>query len=67
MENIWDDFEQWVKSLLQRDLSPSSLREYQRDVKQFLEWLQTQGVNYSRARNITRSSFFYNISYNFYT
>ena len=36
---ILKQFESWASSLEAKDLSPSSLREYKRDVKQFLDWL----------------------------
>lgn len=56
MEKIWTDFEDWVHSLEARDLSPATLREYKRDVRQFLDWLVKSGGGYTDAKNIGMST-----------
>ncbi|BBH54680.1 site-specific integrase [Fluviispira sanaruensis] len=52
MEKVWDDFNHWTEFLEAKDLSEASLREYKRDVRQFLEWLKGSGGGYSSAKNI---------------
>lgn len=52
MEKVWDDFNHWVQFLETKDLTKASLREYKRDVRQFLEWLKESGGGYSSAKNI---------------
>jgi hypothetical protein len=52
MEKVWDDFNHWVQFLETKDLTLASLREYKRDVRQFLEWLKESGGGYSSAKNI---------------
>jgi site-specific recombinase XerD len=52
MTRLSEDYDKWIDSLLKRDLSHSTLREYKRDVKQFLDWLHANGGAYGDARSI---------------
>ena len=55
MKNFWDEFNHWVQFLEIKNLTLASLREYKRDVRQFLEWLKESGGGYSSAKNFVMS------------
>ena len=42
----------WTTALLKKDLSPATLREYIRDVRQFLQWLLESGGGFSHPKNV---------------
>lgn len=42
----------WANFLSKKDLSPKSIKEYLRDVSQFIIWLQNTGGGFSKSANI---------------
>ena len=51
-EKIEAWIEPWTTALLKKDLSSATLREYTRDVRQFLHWLLKSGGGFTHPKNV---------------